>query len=367
MSALPWNGRRLHILGIAGAGMSALAVLARGLGAEVTGSDRNESRYLAGVREAGIAVTIGHEAANLPAGDVEVIHSTAIPEDNPERVEARRRGLPDRSRHQLLGEVCAQHRVIAVAGAHGKTTTSAMTVHALQGAGEDPSYLVGGILHATGRNVHCGTSPWLVVEADESDRSFLETHPEIAVVTSVELDHHGTYGGRSDLDAAFRTFLADAAERVVWDRPELDRLLPGGDAAGRTHRYDVDEITAYDGAMRFDWQGRTVALRQPGIHNAWNASAALTAATLAGADPERAVAAMLSFPGPADASSRSGPAPTARSSSTTTPTTRPRSRGRSRRPGPWSRVAWSRSSSRTCTRGPRCSPPRSAKPSPWRT
>ncbi|MDX8153884.1 UDP-N-acetylmuramate--L-alanine ligase [Patulibacter brassicae] len=309
-SARPWEGRRLHVLGIAGAGMSALAVLARGLGAEVTGSDRAESRYLDGVREAGIAVTIGHDAGNVPAGDdVEVVRSTAIPEDNPERVEARRRGLPDVSRHALLGDVCAAHRVIAVAGAHGKTTTSAMVVHALQGAGEDPSYLVGGILRSTGRNVHVGRSPWLVVEADESDRSFLETRPEIAVVTNVELDHHGTYGSLGELEDAFRTFLAGARERVVWADPSLDRLLPaaGGPArdgapggvpqGGATHRYDVATLEARDGASRFVVDGHEVALRQPGLHNARNAAGALTAAALTGADVAAAASAMARFPG----------------------------------------------------------------------
>jgi UDP-N-acetylmuramate--alanine ligase len=307
MSSAPWSGRRLHVLGIAGAGMSALAVLAKGLGAEVTGSDRGESRYLAGVREAGIPVSVGHDAANVPEGDdLVVVSSTAIPEDNPERVEARRRGLPDRSRHQLLREVCAEHRVIAVAGAHGKTTTSAMVVHALQGAGEDPSYLVGGILRSTGHNVHVGTSGWLVVEADESDRSFLETHPEVAVVTSVELDHHGTYAGRADLEAAFRDFLAGARERVVWDRRDLDRVLP---ADGRAHRYDVERAEAADGEQRFAWDDRTVRLGQPGIHNAWNATAALTAAALAGADPGAAAEAMASFPGTGRRFERTGTGP----------------------------------------------------------
>ncbi len=286
------------MIGIAGAGMSALAVLARGLGAEVTGSDRNESRYLEGVRDAGIAVSVGHDAANLPDGDdVVVVSSTAIPADNPERAAARERGLPDRSRHQLLRDVCSHHRVIAIAGAHGKTTTSAMTVHALQGAGQDPSYLVGGILGTTGRNVHVGTSEWLVVEADESDRSFLETTPEIAVVTSVELDHHGTYGGRADLDDAFRAFLAGAPQRIVWDDPALDRLT---DDASDTVRYGLTEEQASAtaaGGVRFRWEGNEVTLRQPGIHNAWNASAALTAAALAGADPQAAVAAMATFAG----------------------------------------------------------------------
>lgn len=304
MTDRPWAGRRLHIIGIAGAGMSALAVLARGLGADVTGSDRGESRYLAGVREAGIDVSIGHDAANLPDGqDVVVVSSTAIPADNPERAEARRRGLPDRSRHQLLHDVCGQYRVIAIAGAHGKTTTSAMTVHALQGAGEDPSYLVGGILGTTGRNVHCGTSEWLVVEADESDRSFLETQPEIAVVTSVELDHHGTYGSKADLEAVFREFLAGAPQRIVWDVSELDVIVPDGQAgagAGNTLRYGLtagDVVATDAGGVRFSWDGHEVTLLQPGIHNAWNATAALTAARTAGADPDAAASAMADFAG----------------------------------------------------------------------
>lgn len=299
MTAQPWAGRRLHIIGIAGAGMSALAVLARGLGAEVTGSDRNESRYLAGVREAGIDVSIGHDAANLPDGDdLVVVSSTAIPAENPERAEARRRGLPDRSRHQLLNDVCAQYRVIAVAGAHGKTTTSAMTVHALQGAGEDPSYLVGGILGTTGRNVHCGTSEWLVVEADESDRSFLETQPEIAVVTSVELDHHGTYGSKADLDAVFREFLSAAPQRIVWDDPSLDALVPPGEEGLVRYGLNPDEVEpTADGGVRFAWDGHDVTLRQPGIHNAWNATAALAAAARAGADSSAAAAAMATFAG----------------------------------------------------------------------
>jgi UDP-N-acetylmuramate--alanine ligase len=299
MTDRPWAGRRLHIIGIAGAGMSALAVLARGLGAEVTGSDRNESRYLPGVREAGIAVSVGHDAANLPDGDdLVVVSSTAIPPDNPERAEARRRGLPDRSRHQLLHDVCSQYRVIAIAGAHGKTTTSAMTVHALQGAGEDPSYLVGGILGTTGRNVHCGTSEWLVVEADESDRSFLETNPEIAVVTSVELDHHGTYGSKADLDAVFREFLAGAPHRIVWDDPSLDAIVPPAESGVVRYGLNPDEVApTAQGGVAFSWDGLEVTLRQPGIHNAWNATAALAAARRAGADPAAAAAAMADFAG----------------------------------------------------------------------
>jgi len=304
--------------------MSGLAVLAAGLGATVTGSDRAESRYLPAVRAAGIDVRIGDDPADVPSGDdVVVVSSTAIPPDHPQRVEARRRGLPDLSRHGLLGEVCAAHRVIAVAGAHGKTTTSAMVVHALRGAGEDPSYLVGGILHATGTNVHVGTSGWLVVEADESDRSFLETRPEIAIVTNVELDHHGAYGSLAELRRTFATFLDGAGRAVAWDVRDLDDLLPAGGAV----RYSGTTIEERPDGQRLRWRcrsdpgtpGRAVAagdagdggpsdrgpddggtdvvLPQPGAHNAANAAGALTAAVLAGADPDAAVAAMADFPG----------------------------------------------------------------------
>ena len=159
----PWAGRRLHLLGIGGAGMSGLALLAHALGAEVTGSDQAESTYLARVRDAGIAVAIGHDAANLPPGDgVEIVYSTAVPADNPEREAARGRGLPELHRSVLLGEISALRPTIAVAGTHGKTTTASMAVHALRGGGHGPpAYLVGGELRSTGSNAGWGAgSGW---------------------------------------------------------------------------------------------------------------------------------------------------------------------------------------------------------------
>ena len=222
VSEAPWAARRLHFVGIGGAGMSGLAIVAQALGAEVSGSDAAESAYLERVRAAGIEPSLGHDAANLPEGDdVEVVYSTAVPPDSPERAAARERGLRERHRGELLGEVSALKRCIAVTGTHGKTTTAAMLHRILLGAGLQPSYLVGAELRETGTNAEWTEGEWLVVEADESDRSLLHVRPEIAVLTNLELDHHTTYASLLDLEATMREFLAGASEAVVWNRPEL--------------------------------------------------------------------------------------------------------------------------------------------------
>jgi UDP-N-acetylmuramate--alanine ligase len=275
-----WADRRLHLIGMGGAGMSAYALAAHALGAQVTGSDRAWSPYAERLREqTGIRTIVGHRAENVPDGDdVEVVHSTAIAPDNPERVAARERGLSDRPRAELLGEIAATRRVIAVAGAHGKTTTAAMIAVALRGAGLDPSWIVGGEVRDLGSNAGWNEGEWLVAEADESDRSFLALAPEIAVVTNVELDHHHTYGSRAQLDDAFRTFLAQSQRAVIWDRPEL--LALAGDI--EVFRFDVDV---------------DLPLRVPGEHNRRNAAAALLACELAGADGLRSREALSAFVG----------------------------------------------------------------------
>jgi UDP-N-acetylmuramate--alanine ligase len=290
MNGDPWRGRRLHFVGIGGAGMSGLAIVARELGAQVSGSDRApDSPYLA---RTGLTA-VPHDAANVPDG-AELVFSSAIPPDNPERAAARERGLRELHRADLLGEITRLRPTIAVTGTHGKTTTSSMLVHVLRGCGMDPAYLVGGAVRSTGSNAGWGAGEWLVVEADESDRSLLALAPGIAVLTNAELDHHTTYASQRDVDETFRAFLALADRAaVVWDRPGLLALTPDGipvvpfDAA--------PELTA--GGSRFALDGVDVELTVPGTHNARNAAAALTAARLAGADLAAAASALRDFQG----------------------------------------------------------------------
>src|SRR5436190_2603801 len=206
---MTWAGRRLHLVGIGGAGMSGYALVCAQLGATVSGSDRADSPVLEWLRAAGIDARAGHDAANVPDG-AEVVLSSAIAADNPERVAALERGLPVYNRADLLEQLTALKRVIAVAGAHGKTTTTSMTAHVLLGCGLDPGYLIGGELTTTHTNAAWGTGEWLVVEADESDRSMLSIHADVAVLTNVELDHHTTFGTLGELREAFRAFLAGA-------------------------------------------------------------------------------------------------------------------------------------------------------------
>jgi UDP-N-acetylmuramate--alanine ligase len=263
-----WAVRRLHFVGIGGAGMSGLALVCAELGATVTGSDRADSSYMKRLREAGLEPVVGHDAANLPEG-AEVVVSTAIDEDNPELALARERDARVIHRGALLAELCAEKRLIAVAGTHGKTTTTAMLVWALRALGADPAFFVGGEVPGLGArgeaaNAGWGSGEWVVAEADESDGSFLDLQPEIAVVTNVEMDHHSHWGSLAELRAAFDRFTAGA------------RLAEFGSAS--------------PGPAQLD-------LAVPGDHNLLNARAALAALGLAGFDPDRAVAALRDFPG----------------------------------------------------------------------
>jgi UDP-N-acetylmuramate--alanine ligase len=268
--------------------MSGLALIAAQLGASVTGSDRAESAYMPRLRELGVEPVIGHAAGNVPDG-AEVVYSTAVAAENPERVAA---GGCELHRADLLAEIAGLKRCIAITGTHGKTTTTSMVAHALRGCGMDPAYVIGAELIATGSNAGWGSGEWIVIEADESDRSLLKFTPEIAVLTNAELDHHATYTGIDDLRRTFRTFLAGSGTAVVWDRPELLELAPPG-----VVRYDATGVELGAGCSRFTWAGQTVELSVPGEHNAVNAAAALTACALAGAPAHDAVAAIGSFGG----------------------------------------------------------------------
>ncbi len=312
-SKRPWTQRRLHFVGVGGAGMSGYARAAHALGASVSGSDRASSVHSERLRDEGVLeASIGHDAANVPDGEeVEIIYSSAVPADNPERLAARRRGLADRPRAELLAELSALRRTIAVAGAHGKTTTASMIVHLLREGRVDPGWLVGSSVGPGLANSHWSEGEWLVVEADESDRSMLSLDVEIGLLTNVELDHHATFGSLEELRDAFREFLALARLAVViWDRPDLLGLLSPAAASGAIHvnGSDVDavqelpaprprarrvgnvEVVAYDvarpelepGGSRFSWRGTEVRVTVPGAHNACNAAGALEVARLVG-------------------------------------------------------------------------------------
>jgi UDP-N-acetylmuramate--alanine ligase len=284
-----WSARRLHFVGIGGAGMSGLALVARELGAGVTGSDRASSGYLERLRAHGIEPVLGHAAENVPEG-AEIVYSTAIGPDNPELAAA---GGPRLHRADLLAQIAALRRCIAITGTHGKTTTAAMVVEVLRGCGMDPSYLVGGELRSTDSNAGWSSGEWVVIEADESDRSLLKLTPEIAVLTSAELDHHATYGSRLELERTLREFMARAGGGAVcWNRPDLRALCPAGAVV-----YDAPDPVLLAGGSRFRWHGIEVSLPVPGAHNAINAAGALTACALAGADERSAAAAIGAFRG----------------------------------------------------------------------
>jgi len=275
----PWTGRTLHFVGIGGAGMSGWARVALQLGAAVSGTDRADGPALRGLRELGATIHVGHAAEFVPDG-AEVVYSSAVPADNPERAHARARGWPERPRAELLHELTALRRTIAVAGAHGKTTTTSMLAHVLLDLGAEPGYLIGGTLSTTGQNADWGAGEWLVVEADESDRSLLALDVDIAVITNVELDHHATFGSLREVEEVFRGFLAGAPQAVLPDEPAVRAL--------RAEGLPVAAFTT---------PGPPLDLRVPGEHNQRNAAAALEALALAGFDRAEAVAALASFGG----------------------------------------------------------------------
>jgi len=281
-----WSSRRLHFIGIGGAGMSGLALVCAELGATVTGSDRSESSYMERLRVAGLDPVVGHDAANLPEA-AEGVVSTAIAADNPELALARERGVEPIHRGALLAELCAEKRLIAVAGTHGKTTTAAMLVWALRALGADPAFFIGGEVPGLGpdgaaTNAGWGAGEWVVAEADESDGSFLRLKPEIAVVTNIEMDHHSRWGSLADLRGAFEEFVASASAAVLPDDWQ---------PAAR----NVKESSTYRPIGGVGLAG--VRLGVPGLHNLQNARAALAALEPAGFDLARAAGALAGFPG----------------------------------------------------------------------
>ena len=303
MSETDWSARELHFIAIGGAGMSGLALVAHGRGASVTGSDRAESTYLRRLRAAGLDPRVGHQAEQVPP-EAEVVVSTAIPEDNPELVVARERGQRILHRGELLAELCSERRLIAVSGTHGKTTTAGMLAHALREIGADPAFFLGGELPEAGggggpANAGWGEGEWAVAEADESDASFLALRPEVAVVTSVELDHHSRWRSRGELMRGFARFASPAAGLALFAHPSLDPVA-GPQRVARYGRELLEpRVRAAVAPDPIDERVSALLppLRVPGRHNVANGLAALASVELAGLDAPAAGAALAGFPG----------------------------------------------------------------------
>ena len=273
--------------------MSGLARLALELGAAVSGSDRAENSSIAELKELGATIAIGHDSANFPQG-AQLVYSSAVGIDNPERKAASDVGADQLHRSELLGEMTNLRRTIAVSGTHGKTTTTAMVVAALRGAGRNPGWMVGAELPGGEPSAGWGSDEWFVIEADESDRSLLNFEAETAVVTNCELDHHATYESLEDLEDTFKQFLEGAANNVVWETPQLVELAGQG---SQLVAYEAPVSTVTERGRSFEWRGIQVELQVPGKHNALNAVGALETALLTGADPAGCVKGINAFTG----------------------------------------------------------------------
>lgn len=298
--------RRIHLVGVGGAGMSGIARMLLQRGHDVTGTDLQDSRALDGLRAMGADVSAGHRAEAV--GDAEiVVLSSAVPLANPEVVAAKDAGLVVLRRAEMLAALMAGARGVLIAGTHGKTTVTSMTVVALHAAGYDPSFSIGGQLNETGTNAHAGLDDVFVAEADESDRSFLAYRPDCAVVTNVELDHPDQFRDDADVATAFQDFLArrspGAPAIVCLDQTGsaalTDQVEPPVITYGEDPRADVRLVADADGA-RVRCGEATVAsleLAVPGRHNQLNATAALAVCWWLGADVAAAARGLRLFTG----------------------------------------------------------------------
>jgi UDP-N-acetylmuramate--alanine ligase len=302
-----------HLVGIGGAGMSGIARLLLAQGIAVRGSDLKDSRGLESLRESGAEVFVGHRAGQVGVPDAVVV-SSAVPEDNPELRAARDAGLTVVSRAMVLAALMRGHRTVAIAGTHGKTTTTSMISVMLTRMGMDPSFVIGGNLNESGSGAGSGGGEVFVAEVDESDGSFLLFEPEVAVVTNIEADHLDFYGTRAEIEAAFAAFAGRASSVVAcWDDdgvrrtfssigPKLFRYGRRSDDAGEPG-LDLlvadEELSAEGSRARLLVRGKPIEVRLavPGGHNVLNAAAAVGAATLLGLSPEDAAAALASFSG----------------------------------------------------------------------
>ncbi|HUZ43579.1 MAG TPA: UDP-N-acetylmuramate--L-alanine ligase [Acidimicrobiales bacterium] len=308
--------RRVHIVGVGGGAMGAIASVLLAEGHQVSGSDQQASSGTERLIRAGARIEIGHRPPNVGEAELLAI-STAVAATNPEVEEARRRGLPVYSRAQILRAITRLRRTVAVAGTHGKTTTSSMLALVLREAGWDPSFIIGGDIAGVGSGAAWRPGPWLVVEADESDGTFLDLDAEAVVVTSIEADHLDHYGTLDHLVAAFDRFLAQApGPRLAYQDGPLSAAAAGRAGAityglAPSARYHVEDLALgrFDSSFRLVRDGSTVAelrLAVPGAHNAANAAAAAAMATELGVGRGAIEAGLAAFSGVARRFQRHG-------------------------------------------------------------
>ena len=318
--------KHIHFVGIGGAGMSGIAEVLVNLGYEVSGSDLSRNAVTDRLQALGARIAIGHDAANI-AGANAVVVSTAVRSDNPEVLAARHNGVPIVQRAVMLAELMRLKQGIAIAGTHGKTTTTSLVASVLAAGGLDPTFVIGGRLISAGANARLGTGDFIVAEADESDASFLNLYPVIEVITNIDADHMDTYGHDfARLKQAFIEFTQRlpfyGSAVVCVDDPNVRQIIPF--ISKPVVRYGLspdaqvraEDIDARDGRMHFTVirEGRAplpVVLNMPGLHNVQNALAAIAIATDLGVSDDAIQLALAEFNGVGRRFQRYGEVPSA--------------------------------------------------------
>lgn len=312
-----WSNSHAHFVGIGGSGMSGIARIMIARGAKVSGSDLNDSANLAGLRNLGINTFVGHNAENVKGANF-VVRSSAIPASNPELKAALEAGIPILERAQALSELMTGSRSIAVAGTHGKTTTTSMLTVALQHCALDPSFAIGATVRNSGTNAHQGSGDIFVVEADESDGSFIAYKPFGAIVTNIELDHVDNFSDISAIDKLFAEFVMtiqpggflvacvdDAGvKRLLKNFPAIQsrgvELITYGEDPDADLKLDRIHVAAQSAVSRITWKGRILGemeLAITGRHNLFNAAAALASGLKLGASVQDLFSGLKLFTG----------------------------------------------------------------------
>ncbi len=306
---------RVHFIGVGGAGMSGIALVLHERGYQVSGSDLKTSRYVRQLTRAGVDVRIGHRAETVDAVDPEVVViSSAIPESNPELVRAREKGIPVWPRAKMLSYLGRGRVTIAVAGTHGKTTTSSMCATMIDRMGLEPSFLIGGVVEGYGTNGKNGAGKYFVAEADESDSSFLYLDPTVAVVTNIEEDHMDHYSSLVEIEETFEKFMSlvgeDGTVVVCGDNPRVAELARATGRTVVTYGFNEDNDVVCAGQARPHSIASDFTVRfsdgevceasvehNPGRHNILNATACLAVARALGLDLAEAARALSTFEG----------------------------------------------------------------------